>query len=76
MKAIHRKKTVAPPFKINDQNIIYNPVDKAQALADNFQTVFLIASKLNSPYMKVVNDYILSLDNNMILTNNFKLILN
>jgi len=51
-----------------NQNIIYDPEQKVEVIANNFHLVYSQAASLISPLNQVVNDYTIKLDqtNNMI----------
>jgi len=63
LKTLQRKKIPPPPFVLEDQTIIYEPLQKAEALANNFHSVYTQAATLTSPFTPVVNDYIKCLKN-------------
>jgi len=62
LKFLQRKRVPSPPFVLSDQTIIYNLIEKAEALAKNFHSVYNHAANLTSPHNPVVDDYIARLD--------------
>jgi len=68
LKSLSRKKNIPPPLILANQDIIYDPQQKAQIIAQNFHLVYSQAASLTSPFNQVVNDYIMKLEqnNNMI----------
>lgn len=62
LKSCKRKKFIAPPFVLDDDSVIYNNKDKAQALAENFKSVHQQSYNLASPFESEVDNFISSLD--------------
>jgi len=64
LKSLRRKKAIPPPLILDNQDIIFDPLQKAEALAKNFYSVYTSAASITSPLDPVVNDYINRLDRN------------
>jgi len=62
LKSLRRKKAIPPPLILDNQNIIFDPLQKAEALAINFHSVYTSAASVTSPLDPVINDYINRLD--------------
>jgi len=62
LKSLCRKRISPPLLILANQNIVYEPLQKAEALAKNFHSVYSLAALLTSPLSLVVNDYINRLD--------------
>jgi len=56
MKSLQRKRIPPPPLILPNQNIVYDPIQKCEAIAKNFYTVHSQAAAL-SPLNPMVNDY-------------------
>jgi len=58
LKSLQRKRISPPPLILPNQNIIYDPVQKCEAIAKNFYSVHSQAAELTSSLSPVVDDYI------------------
>jgi len=58
LKSLHRKRIPLPPLILPNQTIVYDPLQKCEAIAQNFYLVYSQTAKLTSPHSPVVNDYI------------------
>jgi len=62
LKSISRKRNIPPPLILPNQDVIYEPEQKAEAIAKNFHLVYSYAALLTSPFNQMVNDYITQLN--------------
>jgi len=62
LKSLQRKRNISPPLILNNQQVVYEPKQKAEEIAKNFHLVYSTAASLTSLLSPVVNDYINYLD--------------
>jgi len=49
LKSLHRKRIIPPPLILSNQKTVYDPQQKAEAIAQNFHAVYTSAASLTSP---------------------------
>jgi len=62
LKSLRRKRIPPLLLILSNQNIIYDPLQKCEAIAKNFYSLYSQAASLTSPFSPIVNDYINRLD--------------
>jgi len=67
LKFLYRKRIIPPPLILSNQKTVYDPQQKAKAIAQNFHAVYTSAASLTSPLNPVVSDYINRLEQDIMI---------